>query len=48
MIVVIDANAGIEIALLYLTLARRTGATLITLDKKLVNLAKDCGIETQF
>jgi len=31
--------------LLYLTLARRNGARLITLDKKLNDLAKNCGIE---
>jgi len=32
--------------LLYLTLARRNGARLITLDKKLNDIAKNCGIET--
>ena len=32
--------------LLYLTLARRNGARLITLDKKLKDLAKICGIDT--
>jgi predicted nucleic acid-binding protein len=32
--------------LLYLTLARRNGARLITLDKKLNKLAKESGIET--
>lgn len=32
--------------LLYLTLARRHGARLITLDKKLNKLAIECGIET--
>ena len=32
--------------MLYLTLARREGATLLTLDKKLLTLAKKNGIET--
>jgi len=32
--------------MLYLTLARREGATLLTLDKKLLTLARKNGIET--
>lgn len=32
--------------LLYLTLARRQGATLVSLDKKLLQLCKECKIHT--
>ncbi len=44
-------NEGIRIDhsiydLLYLNLARRNGATLLTQDKKLENIAKDNGIDT--
>jgi len=44
-------NEGIRIDhsiydLLYLTLARRSGATLLTQDKKLKNIAKENGIDT--